>query len=352
MITDKELKKQYYKALVEKNSEFDGIFFAAITTTGIFCHASCRAKKPKFENCEFYKTAEEALLAGFRPCKICSPLSYPRTIPDEVQQLVTAVEKEPEKHWREKDFQKLGMHSATARRQFKKYYNMTFVQYARSRRMGIAFKKIAEGAKVIDQQLATGYQSASGFNDAFTSIMGNPVKKMEIHLLIADFVSTPLGRMIAIADDNGLYLLEFEDRRGLEKEIEKLRLKLNARIIAGNNSILKQTSREVEEYFAGKNSSFTVPLCLTGTPFQVSVWKLLQEIPVGKTKNYKDLALELGDVHKVRAVGNANGANQIAIIIPCHRVISSSGKLGGYGGGLERKKFLLGLEETMTKSLE
>lgn len=139
MITDEMLRKQYYKALVNRDSDFDGIFFAAIKTTGVFCHATCRARKPKFENCFFYERAEEALLAGYRPCKICNPMSYPNQLPDEVKILVEAVEENPEKRWKEEDFRKLGIHSATVRRKFKDIYQMTFVQYARARRMGLAY---------------------------------------------------------------------------------------------------------------------------------------------------------------------------------------------------------------------
>lgn len=349
LISDDEIKKRYYRALVDRDSYFDGIFFAAIKTTGIFCHATCRARKPKFKNCEFYTAAEEALLAGYRPCKICQPLSYPRDIPEEVKMLVMAVESTPEKRWREQDFKQLGLHSVTARRKFKALYGMTFVQYARARRMGLAFQGIQNGRKVIEQQLEAGYQSASGFNDAFTKIMGNPAKKVGVKLLILTFIATPLGRMVGIADEDSIYLLEFDNRRGLEKEIERLRERLNARLLYGDNAILKQLNKEIEEYFLGKRASFTVSISYLGSPFQCKVWDLLRDIPVGDTKTYKDLALLLGDEKKVRAVGNANGANQLALLIPCHRVISSDGSLGGYGGGLDRKRYLLDLEKTIKK---
>lgn len=348
MIENDELKERYYQALLERDAEFDGIFFVAIKTTGIFCHATCRAKKPKFENCLFYEKAEEALLAGYRPCKICQPLSYPHQLPEEVRILVNAVESDPEKRWKEEDFRNLGIHSATARRKFKAVYDMTFVQYARARRMGMAFKNIQEGQPITEQQLAMGYQSPSGFSDAFSRTMGNPVKKADLKLLTAYFITTPIGRMLALADDNYLYLLEFDNRRGLEREIEVLRSRLNARIIHGTNALLQQLEKELTAYFSGDSADFTIPLHLGGTTFQQAVWGLLQKIPVGETATYKDLAQLLGDVHKVRAVGNANGANQIAILIPCHRVITSSGKLGGYGGGVERKKYLLQLERKMS----
>ncbi|EOL44062.1 methylated-DNA-[protein]-cysteine S-methyltransferase [Enterococcus phoeniculicola] len=345
MITSTEKINEYYHALVEKNPNYDGIFFAGIKTTGIFCHATCTARKPKIENCSFFDTAEEALLAGFRPCKICHPLSYPKEIPDEIKQLVLEVEKNPEKRWQECDFQKLGIHSATARRKFKEIYGMTFVQYARSRRMGIAFKELSSGAKVIDQQLSTGYDSASGFNDAFTKIMGNPPKKAEITILYASIIPTPLGRMFSLSDEHFLYLLEFMDRRGLEREIEQLRKKRNARILPGKTDINQQLSTQLEEYFTKRRTHFSIPLFLDGSPFQKRVWQALNSIPIGKTSTYQKIAQQLNNPNAVRAVGNANGANKIALLIPCHRVINTNGELGGYGGGIERKRYLLDLEK-------
>ncbi|MFC4770419.1 bifunctional transcriptional activator/DNA repair enzyme AdaA [Enterococcus hermanniensis] len=345
MIVSLEQQKEYYQALITKNRAYDGIFYAGIKTTGIFCHASCTARKPKFENCEFYKTAQEALLAGYRPCKICRPLSFPQMIPEEVQLLVDAVEEQPEKRWKEADFSKLGLHSASARRKFKEVYQMTFVQYARARRMGIAFKEIKKGSKVVDQQLEVGYESASGFNDAFSKIMGNPAKKVVGTPLIASFISIPIGRMLCLADENYLYLLEFEDRRGLELEIEKLRSKYNFRILYGQTLISKQVEQQLNEYFARKRMTFSIPLFYDGTDFQKKVWRELELIPAGNTRSYQEIAIRLGDRNKVRAVGRANGLNKIAIIIPCHRVIGQNGQLTGYAGGLARKKYLLDLEK-------
>ena len=345
MIQSTAKKEEYYEALLAKNSAYDGIFFAGIKTTGIFCHPTCTARKPKFENCDFFETAESALLAGFRPCKICHPLSFPHEIPHEVKLLVEAVEKNPEKRWQEKDFKELGLHSATARRKFKQIYDMTFVQYARARRMGLAFKEIASGSKVIEQQVATGYESASGFNDAFTKIMGNPAKKTGINLLYAYFISTPIGQMISLSDDNYLYLLEFSDRRGLEREIERLRISQNFRIIPGKNKVNQQVEVQIQAYFRKELTEFNLPIFQKGTEFQKQVWVILESIPLGDVWTYKDIAEKLGNKDKVRAVGNANGCNQLAIVVPCHRVVKTNGELGGYAGGLERKNYLLNLEQ-------
>ncbi|MFT8322340.1 MAG: trifunctional transcriptional activator/DNA repair protein Ada/methylated-DNA--[protein]-cysteine S-methyltransferase [Bacillus sp. (in: firmicutes)] len=344
MIISEQQQKEFYQALIDKNPEYEGTFFAGIKTTGIFCHSTCKAKKPKFVNCEFFLTAQEALLSGYRPCKRCNPLHYPNEIPEEIATLVAAVEKDPAKRWKESDFKELGIHSATARRRFKEVYGMTFVQYARSRRMGIAFKEILKGKKVIDQQLATGYESASAFTDAFTKIMGNSPQKANILLLYANIIATPIGRMISLSTEKYLFLLEFIDRRGLEREIEKIRKKHNARVISGQTPINEKLAYELNLYFSNKLDSFSVPLFLDGTEFQKKVWNELKKIPLGQVSTYQTIANNLGDLKYVRAVGNANGANQISILIPCHRVIKSNGDLGGYGGGVTRKKYLLDLE--------
>ncbi|MGM7680997.1 bifunctional transcriptional activator/DNA repair enzyme AdaA [Cytobacillus sp. Hm23] len=352
MVNDEALKKQYYEALLARNSSYDGIFFAGIKTTGVFCHATCPARKPKYENCNFYTTAEEALLAGFRPCKRCHPMSYPKEISPLVHQMIQLVEENPEKRWKDADFSKLGLHAATARRQFKKFYGMTFVQYARARRMGIAMKSIRTGEKIINAQIDVGYDSSSGFHDAFSKIMGkSPTKSKSVKMLYANWIDTKLGPMVSIVDDDYLYLLEFVDRRGLEREIERLRNKLNASIIPGVNKISKQIEEEITNYFTKKLTTFKTPIILLGSEFQKTVWNELLKIEFGKTTSYKELATLINNPRSVRAIGNANGANQLAIIVPCHRVIQSNGGLGGYGGGLERKNWLLNHEKTYNNSL-
>ncbi|UOQ44786.1 trifunctional transcriptional activator/DNA repair protein Ada/methylated-DNA--[protein]-cysteine S-methyltransferase [Halobacillus salinarum] len=337
---------EYYQALLDRNSEYEGVFFVGVKTTGVFCRPTCPARKPKFENCEFFSTAQEALLASFRPCKRCRPLSSPNEVSEIVQKLVQAVEEEPEKRWKDKDFQALSIDASTARRQFKKRFGMTFVEYARARRMGLAMKHIREGESVIDAQLATGYESSSGFRDAFSTIMGLPPASAGARkVLKADWLDTPLGPMVACGDEDALYLLEFVDRRGLEREVERLRQKMKAAIVPGTTPVLRSIEKELAAYFNGKTLTFQTPLQLLGSPFQQRVWKELQAIPPGATKSYSELAEAIGKPTAYRAAANANGANQLAIVIPCHRVINANGELGGYGGGLTRKKWLLRHEQ-------
>src|SRR5260221_2980699 len=140
-----ENRKEYYQALLDKNTNYEGIFYVGVKTTGVFCRPTCPARKPKFENCEFFETAQEALLASFRPCQRCRPLSYPDQTSELVQTLIEAIEKDPSRRWKDRDFQNLSIDASTARRQFKKRFGMTFVAYARARRMGIAMKQIRKG---------------------------------------------------------------------------------------------------------------------------------------------------------------------------------------------------------------
>lgn len=162
-------------------------------------------------------------------------------------------------------------------------------------------------------------------------------------------IETPLGEMIACATDKGICLLEFNDRKKLDGQFEKLAKDLNANIVEQENKHFALLKRELEAYFNYDLKIFTVPLDLVGTEFQKKVWQALLTIPYGKTVSYLQQSESMGSPLSIRAVANANGMNKVAIIVPCHRVIGSNGKLTGYAGGLERKKFLLNLEKGITE---
>ncbi|WP_298623644.1 bifunctional transcriptional activator/DNA repair enzyme AdaA [uncultured Legionella sp.] len=338
-----ERNHEYYQALLEKNTAYEGVFYVGVKTTGIFCRPSCPARKPKFEHCEFFNSAQDALLASYRPSKRCRPLSHPQQVSDLIQKLVAAVEANPEKRWKDNDFDALSVDASTARRQFKKRFGMTFVAYARARRMGIAMKHIREGHQVIEAQLNAGYDSGSGFRDAFAKIMGTTPGNICQHpnILKTSWIDSPLGPMLAIADEQELYLLEFVDRRGLEREVERLRNKTKAAIIPGTTPPIASIEKELKAYFDGQLKEFKTPVHYMGSEFQKNVWQELTRIPYGETRSYSRQAEVLGKPTAFRAVANANGANQLAIIIPCHRIINLNGELGGYGGGLSRKKWLI-----------
>lgn len=341
-------QQTYYTAFLDRNAEYDGVVFVGVKSTGIFCRPTCPAKKPKIENCDFFGSAQDALLAGYRSCKRCHPMSYP----DEsalVTSLIRAVEDEPEKRWKEGDVRALGYDTSTVRRHFQKRFGISFIAYARARRMGLALKHIRDGGRVIDAQLDHGYESDSGFRDAFARIMGTPPSKHSKIVLESRWINTPLGAMIAMADDKSLYLLEFTDRRGLELEVVRMRKKLSCAIVPGDNDVLQRTKKELSEYFNGSRQDFDIPLSTYGTDFQKTVWGRLREFPYGQTCSYADLANMVGNKNAVRAVARANGSNQCALIIPCHRVIGSDGSLTGYAGGLARKEWLIDHENQNAK---
>jgi AraC family transcriptional regulator of adaptative response/methylated-DNA-[protein]-cysteine methyltransferase len=191
----------------------------------------------------------------------------------------------------------------------------------------------------------TGYESHSGFREAFQKTFGLPPgRSAEAGCIRLAWLDTPLGPMIAGATDGGVCLLEFTDRRMLEQQLVTLRRRFKAGLAPGRHAHLTTLRKELGEYFAGKRQDFAVPVEMRGTPFELRVWKALQEIPYGETRSYADMAVHVGSPAAVRAVGRANGLNAIAIVVPCHRVVNKNGDLGGYGGGLWRKRRLLHLE--------
>src|SRR6266850_400116 len=164
-----------YRALVNRDPSFEGIFYIGVRTTGIFCRPTCSAKKPARENVDFFATSSDALENGYRPCLRCHPLD-----------------------------------PSTARRQFKRHYGMTFQAYHRARRMGLALNQVRKGDRVDQARNGSGFESESGFRDAFTKIFGESPTNARTHApLFAARIDSPLGPMVAVADDQGLRLLEF-----------------------------------------------------------------------------------------------------------------------------------------------
>ena len=163
------------------------------------------------------------------------------------------------------------------------------------------------------------------------------------HGVVLCEIDSPVGVLVAGATDAGLCLLEFRDREILETQVAKVRARVGP-TVTGSHPFLDQVRRQLDQYFEGVLRQFTIPLVYPGTPFQVKVWSALRDLPYGETISYEELARRVGAPAGQRAAGHANGQNPIAIIIPCHRVLNKDGKLGGYGGGLWRKRLLLDLE--------
>ena len=331
-----------YRAFLQRDPSFEGIFFTGVRTTGIFCRPTCPAKKPARENVDFFSTPSEALHGGYRPCLRCAPMEATKRPPELIERLRAEVERSPGGRLTDKELAALAIDPSTARRQFQRHYGMTFQAYYRARRMGLALREVRRGARVDDAQSESGFESASGFREAFARIFGEPpTAAKERAGLYAQRIDTPLGAMVAVADDVGLRLLEFADRRALERELGILRTRLKTNIVPGDHPHLDAIRRELAEYFAGSAFEFHVPLAPVGSPFQLRTWDTLRSIPVAETRSYSWMADALKIPGARRAVGRANGTNMLCIIIPCHRVIRADGSLCGYGGGVWRKKWLL-----------
>ena len=331
-----------YKAMVQRDASYEGIFVAGVKTTGIFCRPTCTARKPMRPNVEFFGTPKEAILRGYRPCKVCRPLAIRGETPAWLRPLLAEIDSTPGLRLKDSDLKMRGLDPNRVRRWFKQHHGMTFQGYLRSLRIGEAFGRIRNGDRVIDTAFDSGYESLSGFTESFKKIARFPPRQSARRTLVTvTRILTPLGPMLAGATEEGICLLDFVDRRALETELKQLNSKLDARCIPGKSKHFKALEVQLKEYFAGTRTTFDLPLVLIGTPFQKAAWKGLLTIPYGSTRSYEEQARRLGRPKAVRAVARANGANRIGIIIPCHRVIGKNGKLVGYGGGLWRKQRLL-----------
>ena len=334
------------RAYLERDASYNGVFYVAVRTTAIFCRPTCPARKPQPKNVEYFPTARDALFAGYRPCKRCRPLA-PDDRPEWVSELLGEVERDPNARITDAELKKRGIDPATARRYFIAQFGMTFQAFARARRLAGALTRIREGDKLDSVVFDSGYDSHSGFRDAFARLFGKtPGRGRDGDCVFVSWIRSPLGPLVAGATSEGICLLEFTDRRMLEAQFTTVRRLFKGPIVPGSNAHLEQLERELGDYFSGSLKRFTVPLVYPGSPFQQRVWRELLAIPHGETRSYEQIAADIGKPKAVRAVGHANGLNRIAIVIPCHRVINKDGKLGGYGGGLRRKEFLLALERS------
>jgi len=336
---------EMHRAFAGSDPSYDGLFFTGVRTTGIFCRPSCPARKPLPTHVEFFGTAREALFAGYRPCLRCRPLEADGRPPGWVGRLLGEVEADPTRRLTVRDLARLGVEPARARRWFQRHWGMTFAAYCRARRLGGALNALREGASLDDAALDHGFESLSGFRDAFGRLFRRPPGQARgAECIVVRWVRTPLGPMIAGATGEGVCFLEFTERRMLEAQVRALEKRLGLIAVPGEHPHIERLGLELDGYFAGSRRGFEGPLVAPGTPFQEDVWAALRAIPYGETRSYAELARGIGRPSATRAVARANGTNRIAIVIPCHRVVETGGGLGGYGGGVWRKRRLLALE--------
>ncbi|MBY6204154.1 methylated-DNA--[protein]-cysteine S-methyltransferase [Halomonas denitrificans] len=340
---------EFYDALLRRDPAYLGSFVVGVKTTGICCISTCRARKPKRENVAFYPGLKDALAAGYRPCKVCRPAEPASELIEDARIALDAVRAEPKRRLTDADLRALGVRPQALRAWFKAHYGMTFQAYHRMLRINLAAQELQSGKPATETALDSGYDSLSGFGYAYLKLRGAaPTRDDASSPIVMERFDTPLGPMFAAATERGLCLLEFTDRRMLETELRDLQKRLKTTIAYGSNRHTEQAQRELGDYFRGERTAFTLALDAPGTEFQRRVWDALQTIPYGCTASYAEQAQRIGKPSAVRAVARANGMNRIAIVIPCHRVIGKDGALTGYGGGLERKRWLLQHEGAIT----
>ena len=339
-VTDSAQCDTWYQALLARAPEYTGVFYVGVKTTGVFCIAVCRARKPKRENVEFYRDFKSALDAGYRPCKVCRPTENACSAPDYIEQALALVRQTPKVRISDARLRDSNISPERVRRWFLQHHGITFQAFQRMQRVNVALQELKGGRSATDVAFDSGYESLSGFGYTYKKLTGHSPTMAQQTLLIHRF-TTPIGPMFVCASERGVCLLEFVDRRLLETEFSDLQRLLNARIIAGQNEHIRQPENEIAEYFAGKRLRFTLALDTPGSEFQRRVWQALAEIPCGESTHYQALAETLNKPTAARAVAAANGANRIAIVIPCHRVIGKDGSMTGYGGGVARKRWLL-----------
>ncbi len=211
----------FYQALIERDSEYTGIFFVGVKTTGVFCLSTCRARKPKRENVEFYTDFKSALDAGFRPCKICRPTENACTSPDFVERAMALVRSHPKEKITDWQLRENNISPEPLRRWFKQHRGMTFQAFQRMLRVNTAIQELKSGRSATDTALDNGYESLSGFGYMCKKLTGRAPSEMQPAILIHRF-TTPIGPMFVCATENGVCLLEFVDRRMLETEFRDL----------------------------------------------------------------------------------------------------------------------------------
>lgn len=330
-----------WTAFERRDRSWDGRVIGAVKTTGIYCKPSCPARRPKREHVEFFSTPAEARAAGYRSCRRCRPdeIGRDREAVERAVQLIEAAEEPPRL---EELAAAVGYAPHHFQRLFTRDLGVSPAAYARAVRAKRAQGALKENGRVTDAIYDAGYSGPSRFYaDAGERLGMTPSAWRDggrgetIRFVVTD---SPLGKLLVAATPKGICRLTFD-----EDELALRRRFPNARIIPDDGTIgawVEGALTAIERPLQAPQ----LPIDVRGTAFQEAVWRELRKIPVGETRSYADIAAAVGEPKAVRAVGTANGSNPVAVLVPCHRVIRSDGTLGGYAGGLDRKRKLLDAE--------
>ena len=343
-------EREMRSAWRRRDDAYDGLFVFGVTTTRIYCRPTCPSQ-PDESHLVFFRDSEEAKRAGYRACRRCSPDARSGEPPDWIQRLLRQLPVRAARKVTSADLQSWGFAPERVRRWFQKQYGMTFAAWWRSNRLYQSKRILREGGSLEDAVFEQGFESHSGFRSAFARAFGSaPGRSRTEGCLCVALVPTPLGSMLAAADESAVFHLEFTTPSRLAADRERIRKRSRLPVIPGENPLLSQLSRELDSYFLTGRTEFTVPVHIEGTEFQRKVWTTLQTIPPGNTWSYARLAEQIGFPSAVRAVARANATNPLHILVPCHRVVGKDGRLSGYAGGVWRKQRLLQLERAEAQS--
>lgn len=340
-----------WRAVVERDSEQDGRFYYGVLSTGVYCRPGCPARLPLRENVRFFANREEAERAGLRQCKRCRP----GEAFDERTARMGKVCRYIEEHSEERvTLDQLGAAFGLSpfhlQREFKAATGLTPREYAHYFRMMDFKDRLKEGNSVTRAMVDAGYNSSSRLYERTSRELGMTPRQyraggkgVEIEYVV---VPTALGNMLVAATQKGLCAVYFDPstpklKATLRAEYPAAQLKPCGPRTAG-------WAERITQYIDGKAQALDLPVDVKGTAFQLRVWEYLRSIPAGQTRSYRDVAAAIGSPAAVRAVGSACGRNQVAVVVPCHRVLRSDGALGGYRWGLERKEKLLERERKVT----
>ncbi len=331
-----------FDAFDRRDRTLDGQFIGAVKTTGIYCKPSCPARRPLRQNVEFFWTAEEAKAAGYRSCLRCLPDEVGRDR-HAVASALKLIESMEDSLSLEALAQAVGYAPHHFHRIFKRDTGVTPAAYARSLRVKRAAKALDGNGSVTDAIYEAGYSGPSRFYAETKGRLGmtpSAWKNGGAGVVVRwAVVPTSLGQMLVAATDKGICRLSFD-----EDEAALFRRFPNASILPADSAMENWIEAAVSAVENPKAMP-DLPLDVAGTAFQQAVWQELRRIPVGETRSYAEIAAAVGKPKAVRAAGSANGANNVAVLIPCHRVVRTDGSLGGYAYGLERKQSLLDREK-------
>ena len=330
-----------WAAFMRRDRSWDGRIFGAVKTTGIYCKPSCPARRPKRDHVEFFATGEEARAAGYRSCLRCKPdeVGRDREAVAEALKLIESAEETPTLS---ELADAVGYAPHHFQRIFKRDLGVSPAEYSRGLRNRRTEAALKANGRVTDAVYDAGYSGPSSFySDAKERLGMTPSAWRDGgrgETIRWTHFDSPLGQMLIAATAKGICRLTFEDR------VESLqRLFPNATILEDAGG-LRELVEGALEAIESPAAAHELPIDVAGTAFQEAVWRELRKIPVGETRSYAQIAAAIGEPKAVRAVGTANGDNHVAVLIPCHRVIRSDGSLGGYAGGLDRKRKLLAAE--------